>query len=424
MHEKSGKINTISQIVSDIPSRPERRFLSMKSGKNAEVLSFAEAARWLVSMQAWDYAGKKASVVGGTPNGGGTGWLGKIGVVYPALNTLFETLLLNLVLLKSDGKILSYGMPVWEEEQLSSPQKKERRPSGYCELLTWQSRRVRLFPSDRNNPHLVTGVLYSYGDVFETADTIVEQMTGWHRSVQGITKGHFIPNKHYPERSLWRDLSSLLPQASNTSDDRLNPGIIHWITRLQEENIILENMIQLCAVGFQYGAMEAKVEAMTSDTLEINTGILTSLDNKWVPIITNLLQLTDNCVFQLSILAADLAKAAGDSDSTQRRAGAGSMAAAKAEAYYRMDEPFRKWLASIDPSQTDMAAAEQEWKDILKVLLLQLGQEMADQAGDKAVIGRWVDEKRGSRSERNLYTAPGALIKFRRNLGRAIEKGG
>lgn len=57
--KKNGKVNTIAQIVADVPSRAERRLLSMKSGKNAEVLSFAESARWLVAMQAWDYAGKK-----------------------------------------------------------------------------------------------------------------------------------------------------------------------------------------------------------------------------------------------------------------------------------------------------------------------------------------------------------------------------
>ena len=81
-----GKINTVAQIVSDVPSRPERRFISTKSGEKAETLSFAEAARWLISMQSWDYAGKKASVIGGTKDGGGTGWLGKIAVSYTHLD--------------------------------------------------------------------------------------------------------------------------------------------------------------------------------------------------------------------------------------------------------------------------------------------------------------------------------------------------
>jgi CRISPR system Cascade subunit CasA len=423
LHEKNGKRNTIAQIVSDVPSRVERRFISMKSGKNAECLSFEEAARWLVSMQAWDYAGKKASVVGGSPNGGGTGWLGKIGVVYPASHTLFETLMLNFVLLKSDKSLLPYGSPTWEKEQLPTPEKIERRPKGYCDLLTWQSRRVLLFTGEGNDSSLVTGVLYSYGDVFQTPDMFIEQMTGWHMSKQGDTKGHFIPNRHQKERSLWRDLSSILPQAANSAnDDNYNPGVIQWLVLLKERKVIPNENIQLRAVGFHYGAMNAKVEAMTADTLSIHTGIFTQLGSEWVSRITNNLQLTDNCVNQLFFLAADLAKASGDSDSSHHKAGGGISSAAKAEAYFRLDMPFRRWLADIDPAQSDMDEAEQVWKDTVKRVLLQLGEEMTHQFGEKAIIGRWVKSKNGSKEK--LYTAPAALLKFNSKIKRAIEKGG
>lgn len=413
LHEANGKCNTIAQIVSDVPSRAERRFLSMKSGEEAEVLSLAESVRWLVSMQAWDYAGKKASVVGGSPNGGGTGWLGKIGVVYPASFTLFETLMLNFVLLKSDESLLEYGSPTWEADLPPTSRKIERRPSGYSELLTWQSRRARLFPGDGEDSDLVTGVLYSYGDVFKTQDLFIEQMTGWHLSTQGDTRGHFIPNKHRKERSLWRDLSSILPQATDNADiDNQNPGVIQWLALLEGRNILPANIVQLRTVGFHYGAMDAKVEAMTADTLSIHAGIFSELGNKWVPKITNLLQLTDNGVRQLFVLAADLARASGDTDSLHRKAGEGIGNSAKAEAYFRLDMPFRKWLASIDPTKTDMDQTEQKWKEIVKRTLLQLGEELTHQAGEKAITGRWVKER--------LYTAPGAFTRFRSNILRII----
>ena len=422
LHGTEGKINTVSQIVSDVPSRASRRFISTKSGRDAEVLSFAEAARWLVSMQAWDYAGKKASVVGGSKDGGGTGWLGKIGVIYPAMNTLFETLLLNFVLLGGD-KVLPYGVPTWEEEPVPGPQKKERRPAGYCELLTWQSRRIRLFAGSGNDKGLVNGVLYSYGDVFETADVLIEQMSGWHLSKLGKTKGHYIPNRHREERNLWRDLGSILPQADG-SVENLSPGVVQWLAQIKERELMDEGIVQLCAVGFHYGPMNAKVDAMTSDTLSIHNGVFTELGGKWMPLINNLLKLTDNCVGKLAVLAADLAKAAGDSDSSHHRAGGGRADAGRGEAYFRMDEPFRRWLGSIDPLKTDMGEAEKEWTSVLKRILFQLGEEMSRQYGEKAIIGRLVEEKRGRHKVTNLYTAPGALAKFRRNVVRTIAKGG
>lgn len=415
LHVANGKQNTVAQIVSDVPSRAERRFLSMKSGQNAEVLSYSEAARWLVAMQAWDYAGKKASVVGGTKDGGGAGWLGKIGPIYPASNTLFETLMLNFVLLKSDGSLLPYGSPSWEDEKIPTPQKIERRPIGYSELLTWQSRRARLFPEI--DLGLVTGVLYSYGDVFPTPDMFIEQMTGWHLSTQGDTKGHFIPNKHRAERSLWRDLSSILPHSTDSAGgNNLNPGVIQWLALLKERNALQKDVVQLCAVGFHYGAMDAKVEAMTTDALSIHAGIFTELGCGWVTIITNLIQLTDNCVKLLSYLAGDLAKASGDSDSLHHRAGESNGDAAKAEAYFRLDMPFRKWLADIDPSQTETGSAEQVWKNTIKQILLQFGEEMTHQSGEKAITGRWVKER--------LYTAPGVFEKFRSKILHTVEKGG
>lgn len=161
--------------------------------------------------------------------------------------------------------------------------------------------------------------------------------------------------------------------------------------------------------------MDAKVEAMTADALSIHAVILTERGNEWVPIITNLLQLTDNCVKLLSFLAADLAKASGDSDSLHHTAGAGNGSAAKAEAYFRLDVPFRKWLAGIDPMQTDIAKAEQDWKIIVRRTLLQFGEEITHLSGEKAITGRWVKGR--------LYTAPGALAKFRSKVIRTIRGG-
>lgn len=414
LHEAKGKYNTIAQIISDVPSRAERRFLSTKSGDAAETLSFSEAARWLVSMQAWDYAGKKASVVNGSKDGGGTGWLGKIGVIYPASHTLFETLMLNFVMIQSDYSLLPYGSPTWEEDQPQGPNKLERMPKGYCDLLTWQSRRVRLFADEVSK--MVKGVLYSYGDVFDKNDMFIEQMSGWHLSTQGDSKGRFIPNKHQKERSMWRDLDTILPQASNSDDNNRSPGVIKWLAMLKERDVSLEEKIQLCAVGFQFGAMDAKVEAMTADFLSIHTGVLTKLGSEWVIRISKMLQLTDSCIRHLSSLAFDLAIACGDSDSQFHKAGESSGSAAQAEAYFQMDLPFRKWLSDIDPAQTDPDEAEESWKETVKKILMQLGEDMVRRSGEKGVTGRIV--------KGTLYTAPAALVKFRSKLIYTLEKGG
>jgi CRISPR system Cascade subunit CasA len=145
-----------------------------------------------------------------------------------------------------------------------------------------------------------------------------------------------------------------------------------------------------------------------SDSLQVNANILSQIGEEWIPRISNLLQLSDKGVNQLYVLACDLARAAGDSDSQYHKAGQDAGIAAKAEAYFRMDMPFRRWLAEIDPAKTDMNMAEEKWKAIMKRILLQLGEELTHEFGEKAITGRWVNGR--------LYTAPGALARFRQKV--------
>lgn len=420
-YAKKGKeINPIAQIISDVPSRPTRRFMCLRSGEGYEALSFSEAARWLVSMQSWDYAGKKANVVDGNPDGGGTGWLGKIGVVYPVAHTLFETLMLNFVLLEPNGEVLPYGLPTWEEEDLPTPEKVERRPMGYCELLTWQSRRVGLFRGKGSESSKVTGVLASYGDVFQAADMTIEQMTGWHIGVKGETKGHYIPNRHEKERILWPSLSSILPKANNgINETNLPPAVLQWVALLRERKVIPNDVIQVCAVGFHYGTMSAIIEEMTADTFEIHAGVLSQLNEDWLLKISDILSLTDSCVRLVGRLATDLIMASGGSENVLEKAPKYKY---KAEAYYRLDIPFRKWLVGINPEQTDIAHAEQDWKDTVRHVLLEFGEEITSQCGERGIVGRWVKSEKDD-SQKILYTAPGAMAKFRSAINNITRKG-
>ena len=69
------------------------------------MLGFAEAARWLLYINAFDDTSAKPKGKG-LPSPG-VGWLGRLGLITGVGNNLFETLLLNLVLIK-DGN-MSFG---------------------------------------------------------------------------------------------------------------------------------------------------------------------------------------------------------------------------------------------------------------------------------------------------------------------------
>ena len=78
------------------------RLFPQRSGRAKALLEYDEAARWLIHLNAFDdTSGKKAdSGIQVTP---GAGWLGKLGLVMAEGDNLFETLMLNLVLLPDGG---------------------------------------------------------------------------------------------------------------------------------------------------------------------------------------------------------------------------------------------------------------------------------------------------------------------------------
>jgi CRISPR system Cascade subunit CasA len=368
--------NPIAQIIAHVPSRNEKRFFTELSGDATQSLNFAQAARWLVHLQAWDYAGKKASVVGGAPNGGGTGWCGKLGLVYPVGANLFETLMLNLVLTTDSGRVVS-GQPVWETAPKKAA-KEERRPESYVELLTWQSRRVRLFYEGDK----VTGVLSSYGDVFDKENTFIEQMSGWHESSQ---KGQgYLPTTHKPGRSMWRDLAGLLPRiipqgAKNTAT---RPGVLDWLVTLG-----IHDKINLCAVGYEYGDMQGVVKELISDSITLNAELIGELGQDWVPHLINLLGDTENAVKALGGLASNLDKAAGGNGKT-----AGNSPGE--QAYFALDEPFRNWLAGVAPGSSPQIETCNQWKRTARGIVTKIGEELIAEAGDAAFVGREIKENK------------------------------
>lgn len=389
------------------------RLFPSRTGFAKESVSFGEAARWLLYLNAFDDTSSKPSVRGQGMPSPGAGWLGKLGMIYANGANLFETLMLNFVLLNDNNEPWDSGMAVWELDAARVDERVEiPNPLDWFTLLTLQSRRLLL----KREGNSVTGYRLLGGDFFPKENAFAEQMTLWRKDPK---EDVYNPKRHDPSRQLWRDFSVFLAEGGS----HRKPGIVRWLSTLKDQGLI-GNMVTLQTSSVKYGDKDFFVTDVFQDYLMINANMMSKLGHEWVTHVTRLLSITEDCVSQLYYLATDLAKASGDSDSSHHKAGEGITNAAKAEAYFRLDMPFRKWLAGIDPTHSDVNQAEHEWKNVVKRVLLQLGEEMVHQSSEKAITGRWVDKKTGNRVEKKLYTAPGALARFRSNIYRTIEKGG
>ena len=85
------------------------------------------------------------------------------------------------------------------------------------------------------------------------------------------------------------------------------------------------------------------------------------------------------------------------------------------ERYYdRIDQPFRMWLAELDP-EADKVARENklsEWRKTAFQIAYQVGEELSEQAGESAFVGRDVHKTIGKKDVTYHYSAPEAYNRF------------
>lgn len=364
------------------------RLFPQRIGDSKNALSYSEAARWLIHVNSFDDTASKPSTKG-LPSPG-AGWLGKLGIIVAAGENLFETLLLNLVFLK-DGSNELWGeeAPVWEMEKVKSAERTEiTMPDNPSGLLTLQSRRLLL----KRQGDSVIGYNLLGGDFFPKENAFFEQMTLWRNATKKKTDPpEYHPRRHDPGRQLWRDFTALVSQ----SGAGRRPGVIGWLARLKAEGLVPRSHFRFQTAAVKYGDKDFFIDDVFGDSISFNADLLTSLGESWINRILEEIDTADKLADQAGQLAKNLALAAGDTDGKAQRN------ASKEQAYYLLDEPFRRWLEGIDPSRDDDRKEEvcDQWWVQAKRIVQDLGKELVKQSGPQAFTGRH-------------YTAPEAYNYF------------
>jgi len=394
------------------------RLFPLRTGKSKNALRYAEAIRWLLYVNAFSETFGKLEAKGKQSKNSpslGVGWLGKLGLVTAVGDNLFETLLLNLIFLK-DGENELWGeeKPVWEAKTVTVAERREiTMPDNPSEILTLQSRRLLL----KLDGDSVTGYSLLSGDFFPKENTFAEQMTVWRNTAKKKTDPPiYYPRRHEPARQLWRDFSALVAQ----SEGNRRPGVVSWLARLKSDCLIPRSHFRFMTAAVSYGTMEAVIEDVFSDSVSFNANLLTDLGDDWVSRIIGEIDTTEQLVEQVGYLAQSLAKAAGDKDGTGRKT-----TAAKEQAYFRLDKPFREWLAGIDPERDEMNEACDRWWEQAKRIVQDLGRELIRQSGPQAFVGRDVKEGAKGKEVTRRYTAPKSYNYFRNKTSNPeVLKGG
>lgn len=398
LHTKNGATADVSRIVPDA----EHDYFTMRTHEGRSKLSFAEAARWLIHAQAYDYSGIKSGaegdprVKGGKGYPIGTGWSGMTGGTVIRGTTLLETLLLNstpeAIYLNSAN-----DHPVWEREPDTPSQRNDRAgkiakpdapsPRGPADLATWQSRRIRLFTEGDS----VVNVLVSNGDQIPDAGKNVfgDPMTPYRYSPNQSKKGieAYYPRPYDTMRTMWRSLDALIATGSDPGfgEKNLAPKRPSNLVNLSDiaDDQGTEEVADLHIVSMEYGPQSSTVGTIISANMGLPLQLLQddSLSAAHRQYVRDAAEATKDAAISLGWFAGQLKVAAG---------GEYVFDADVADRLYTVLEPkFLSWLRNLDLSQ--MGTEATAWQVEIEKQVLHIADEAIRGAGQRALVGRVVD---------------------------------
>lgn len=402
-HMDKGTAYRACKLLGDLSeSNNKVRLFPIRTGAAKMGLKYGEAARWLLYLNAYDDTSSKPTrnAEKKLPSPG-AGWLGKIGIIFAAGGNLFETLLLNLVLLDDNGEPWEDGCAVWELAEVRTEERVQiPMPRSQAALMSLQSRRIILEREDKK----IVGFRLLGGDFFDKENAFSEPMTIWRKDEK---KQIYLPKRHDVSKQLWRDLPSLMAKGGGCR----RPGVITWLAFLQSRGLITLNQIKMQAASVKYGDKDFFVDDVWSDSISINGAVLQELGDLWVTRIVHVLDTTDGCVRKLGNLGSDLAAAAAADENCC----SGKRRAAMEQAYYRLDMPFRSWLSGINPTVHNVQDKTKEWKDHLRDIVLNLGKELVSDTGYKAFVGARRRDK-----QKEFINVPKAYSRFRTDINQIL----
>lgn len=426
-------VSGLEKIIADVPNGEQ--FFTTRHGKALANISAAEAARWLIHAQAYDPSGIRSGAVGDSQVKGGKGypigpsWCGHLGIVWLKGENLDESLVLNLVPsdsgnLRGVSTSTQWGGCTWEDDE---PETAERgdyslldsagtpQPISIPRLLTWHSRRVRL----AGDVSGVTGVVLAQGDKLAPQQMQqYEPLSLWCYSKgqsQKFKQDVYMPNEFESERALWRNLPGILPGemeiegADKRLKDKFFPSatlLFHYGFDMSGVKIAYPKRMRIQAVGVVYGPKKSTFEDIYFDELMMPVALMpaenhecdknsTQMDKRNEKLkelyntVNEQVRTTENVARVLGTLAANLARAAGESGD---RAGDSARDRAKQHFYARVDDPFRHWLVNID-GESEPSGIAQIWKRSLRAFAQEAAAELVASTPSSAIIGRYILRK-------------------------------
>lgn len=411
LHTANNETKPLHVIIEGVP-KEEKRLFSTRHGSAIERITAADAARWLVHVQAYDSSGIRSGAVGDAKLSGGNGkpigpaWCAQLGIIWLKGQNFDETIVLNLI--PSDSANLyggdnfsSWGACSWEKKDpwtstredysiLSAKGKAKPEKLSIPRLLTWQSRRVRLLGDSTG----VDRVVLCQGDKL-TSDGMnqYEPQSLWYRKPKDVYSARVFS----PGRALWRNLPGILSPQINGADKGVSGAVVQSATLsfhhcLNLDEVSTQFPVRMCvqAVGVSFGNKnKTDYEDIYFDELVLSTVLLLEGYPSLVAEIKKQVDRVEKVAQNIGLFASNLALAAGDSSN---KAGYGARDRAKERFFSIVDDPFRAWIMKVD-GQLSAQEVGHTWERQLHHYAIELKKELIADASSSSFIGRRIGDR-------------------------------
>lgn len=374
-------------------------------------ISLAQAARYVVATQAFAIGGLVSFRDGEskkTYRSAKAAPLVKGAVCYVQGENLFQTLMLSLHRYDgSSGEPFDFDpdkdVPAWEGDGTIRP--KDRVPLGYIDLLTWQSRRLRLKPEKEENGRIVIRHVAlmkgnQFPDNYHRRDR--ETMLAFRRNERASGKQDPWPALSFNEnRALWRDSLTLF---QSLRENRSRPKILDWLSELVEQDVIEPRRVLPLAIA-GLSTNRAKVLFWRQEILPLHLAYLH--DDELIASLDLCLSSAEkgsralyNSVRRLAVLISETQQEGGSSADPDRVSQIIEDANPDRRYWPQLEPPFRQLLLKL-PEASDKLDVCEEWVDHITNIVHKVFNQVVDGFESSPRVMRAVYSRNGAQHRLN-----------------------
>lgn len=356
----------INRLISESGNKIALFSPKCEGKNNKDLLSEDQLARWIITLQGYSGLSDKR-MFGEEKYKSCKGWLFDLGGILLCGKNLFETLMLNTVMVHAYQMPGIEQKPCWEytSNQVITNVFVSANPSNLAQLYTRWSRALYLDPTTDVHDAL-TLAMVKLPDI-DHQNAFIEPMTLWRYNIAGDNKDTFTPRKHRSEQALWRSFGLLtLSESLDKKEPYHVPELMKWLN-------ILKNYIPHACIAFQSISMKDDGNATSwvpvdeiSDALYIDDLVVTdNSDDGWVYRINTEIDYTKQAIDKYyRLFLKDIAQIRNSSDKSCESYCATHID----DLYFQIDDLFREWLIQIKPEDSKNERCDM-WRNTLYRLM-------------------------------------------------------